>query len=204
MPKFPEPPPLLAVAPEPHVLLAGTRLWRIWMSSGAHPTTWGGFRFFGPTAARFDHHDAPAMVQRRGILYAALAPTTCLAEVFQATRVVDRLARDPWLAAFELTSDVVLLDLFGAWPTRAGASMAIASGPRPRARRWSRTIYASYPDMAGLYYPSSMHANAACVALYERASAAIPSAPAFDRALADPALATRLATAASRIGYRLV
>ena len=40
--------------------------------------------------------------------------------------------------------------------------------PRPRARRWSQAIYAVYADAAGLWYASSMHANAPAVALYER------------------------------------
>jgi len=32
--------------------------------------------------------------------------------------------------------------------------MAIGTGPRPRAQRWSRAIYDAYPDLDGLYYLS--------------------------------------------------
>jgi hypothetical protein len=137
-------------------------------------------------------------------LYAARDATTCLAEVFQATRVVDRAAGQPWLAVFRLLTDVVVLDLTGPWPTQAGASMAINSGPRPRARRWSQAIHAAYPAVGGLLYASSMHANQAALAIYERSQQALPAAPLFHRALADPALLPRLNHAATRLGYRLV
>ena len=72
-------------------------------------------------------------------------------------------------------ADLRLLDLTGPWPTRAGASMLLASGPRGRARDWSRQVYAAYPQIQGLWYPSSMHAHARSAALYERARAALPA-----------------------------
>jgi hypothetical protein len=204
MAKLPEPPHPLTVAPELVPLRTGQRLWRIYFAGGAHPVTWRDFRHYGPTNARFDHHDTPPHTQPKGILYAAVDPVTCLAEVFQATRTIDRTASAPWLVAFDMARDVSLLDLTGPWPTRAGASMAISSGPRPRARRWSQAIYASYPAAFGLRYGSSMHANKPCVALYERARTAMPRAPLFHRALSDPALLLRLNAAATRLGYGLV
>jgi RES domain len=204
MPKFPEPPARLTLAAITRTLPAGTRLWRIYFTGGAHPATWDGFRFFGPTPSRFDHHDPPPQVQQRGILYAAREPTTCVAEVFQATRVVDRTSSSPWLAGFDLEREVVLLDLTGLWSTETGASMAIHTGPRPRARRWSSAIYAAYATVEGFLYASSMHANRPAVALYERARPALPAAPVFHRALSDPALLRRLSAAAGRLGYRIV
>lgn len=204
MAKFPEPPNPLSTAAITKVLSARTRLWRVYFSAGAHSTTWNAFRAYGPTCARFDHHDPPPPGQAKGIVYACSEPTTCLAEVFQATRVVDRTSRAPWLVAFETVRDLTLLDLTGPWPTRAGASMAIASGPRPRARRWSRAIYAAYPAVEGLWYGSSMHANKPCVALYERASSALPTAPTFHRALVDPTLGDRISAAANTLGYLVV
>ncbi len=94
-----------------------------------------------------------------------------------------------------------LLDLTGSWPTRAGASMAINSGPRPRARRWSQAIYAAYPAVEGLYYASSLDANRPAVMLYERAASALPRRPAFHRALADPTLTAAIVRAARRFNY---
>ena len=143
------------------------------------------------SSARFDHHlDAPG-VQDRGILYAAAgndAIATCVAEVFQDTRLVDTSRNDPWLAAFALVEDIALLDLGGKWPTAAGASANINSGPRPRCRRWSRAIYEAYPDLVGLYYASSINANEPAVVLYERALKALPSVPVFNRSMSDAPL----------------
>ena len=204
MAKLPVPPPKLSLAATVVTLGAGTRLFRVYHAAGPHPATWNGFRHFGPTTSRFDHHDPPPHLQARGILYAASDPTTCLAEIFQATRVIDRAAAAPWLVAFDLTRTLSLLDLTGAWPTRAGASMVINSGPRPRVRLWSRAIYASYPRVDGVLYASSMHANQPAVALYECAGRALPVAPVFHRALMDPAVRPRIDGAATRLGYGVV
>lgn len=137
------------------------------------------------------------------IFYCAGHGPTCLAEVFQDVRVIDRSARDPWLVGFSLARDVALLDLTGTWPTRAGASMAINAGPRPRAQRWSQAIYEAYPDLEGIYYPSSMNANRPAIALYERALTALPRAPVFHRPLRDPALLSVLRHVAQDLGYGL-
>ncbi len=82
--------------------------------------------------------------------------------------------------------------------------MVINSGQRSRARRWSRAVYAAYGNVDGLLYASSMNANQPAVALYERALAAIPAAPLFNRALSDPALLPRLAWSANHLGYGIV
>lgn len=205
MAKLPEPPSRLEVAPEMRVLRKGHRLWRVYFAGGAFPMTWSGFRHFGPTSARFDHHPDPhGLHVGAAILYAADHPDTCLAELFQRTRVIDRARHSPWLVGFRVDRDVTLLDLTSAWPTRAGASMAINTGPRPRARRWSRAIHAAYKQIEGLYYPSSMHANQPSVALFEAAQTALPAAPDFHRALADLSLLPRLTSTAARLGYRLI
>lgn len=106
---------------------------------------------------RFDQHDSPPRQQSRGILYAAELGPACVAEVFQDTRTIDRRRRAPWLVVFELARDLDLLELSSVWPTRMGASQTINSGPRPRARSWSQSIYAAFPDLDGLLYPSSMY-----------------------------------------------
>ncbi len=206
--KLPEPSTPAAmreIAPEVCVLAAGTRLWRVYFRGGDHPGAWDRMRFFGPLAsARFDHHAEPRRVQERGILYAALgdeAVATCLAEAFQEERLVDTGRRDPFLACFELAGEAPLLSLWGRWPTRAGASYNINSGPRPRCRRWSRAIHEAYPDVAGLLYASSMNGNEPAVALYERAAPALPVAPVFDRPLSHPGLLAPLERIAESLGY---
>lgn len=211
MVKLPEPPApaeLRRTSPEVEILRAGTELWRIYFRGGRHPTTWERMRDFGPSAgARFDHHHEPPRVQDRKILYAATgqqSTTTCIAEVFQERRSINTRRNEPWLACFVLTEVVPLLDLTGKWPTRAGASMAINSGPRPRARRWSSAIYDAYPDIQGLLYASSMNAGERAVALYERAEHAFPALPTFNEPLSHPALLPGLRRLATDLGYELI
>ncbi len=208
MPKFPEPPPVEVLArtqPDERVLPSGFELVRLYFRGGVHPTAWNAFRRFGPVAtARFDHHLPLPREQERAILYAAVQAATCLAEAFQNTCVIDRHHAQPWLAGLVCAAPLTLLDLTGAWPTLAGASQVIASGPRPRAQRWSRAIYAAYPHLDGLWYGSSMHANQPAVALYERAGDRLAPVPLYHRALADPLLALEIQTVAALVGYRLV
>jgi len=207
VPRFPEPPApgaLAAIGPAWHELATGAELWRVYFRGGAHPTAWSAFRAFGPVDARFDHRVPPARTQARRILYAAASPLTCLAEVFQATRRVHARLGEPWLVGFATARSLRLLDLAGSWPTRAGASMAIGSGPRARARRWSRARYDAFPDADGLWYASSMHANTPALALYERAEDALSPTPFFHRALGDPLLRVVLENAAAELGYDLL
>ena len=105
------------------------------------------------------------------------------------------------MVAFDTARVLRLLDLSGRWPTAAGASMAVSTGLRARAQRWSRAIYEAYPDLDGLWYPSSMHANRPSVLLYERARDALPASPVFHRALADLALRVPLLNAARHLNY---
>ena len=178
---------------------------------GRHPGTWNGFRHFGPVASRWDHHlpdeAGRSVVQERGVLYAAMGPDavpTCLAEVFQQRRTVDVRTNRPALVAFELGAPLTLLDLTGPFATRLGASAAIHSGPRPKARRWSQALYAAFPDAHGILYCSSMNGNAPSVALFERAAEALPAAPHVHRLLDDPALRRIVHVAAYECGYQVV
>jgi hypothetical protein len=211
MAKLPEPPSAAAmrgVPPDIELLPAGTRLYRIYFRGGEHPGGWDRFRNFGPLPnARFDHHLEPPGAQERAVLYAALwedTVATCVAEVFQETRLVDTRRHDPQLASFSLAEDVPLLSLRDRWPTRAGASANINSGPRPRCRRWSRAIYEAYPGVSGLLYASSMNGNRPAVVLYERAARALPEAPDFNRPLSDAALLVSLERIAFDLGYDIV
>ena len=211
MAKLPEPPAvstLRRVSPVVATMPAGTMLWRIYFRGGDHPAVWDQMRHYGPRgSARFDHHLEPPGVQDRGILYAVTgddAIATCVAEVFQDTRLVDTRRDEPWLAAFTPIEDVVLLDLTGKWPTRAKASANINSGPRPRCRRWSRAIYDAYPHLDGLYYASSMNGMEPAVVLYERASTTLPRLPVLNRPLSEAPLLIPLERIAAGLGYDLI
>jgi len=211
--KFPDPPEvdaLRAVEPAVKSLAKGVRLARVYFTGGDHPTRWNEFRHYGPTNARFDHHVRNAagesFVQDRSTFYCAQAADTCLAEVFQETRRINRTRKAPWLAIFALGRKVDLLDLTDAYPTRVGASMAINTGHRGRAREWAKRFYEAYETLAGIYYPSSMNGNRPAIALNDRAERAgcLPEHPDLNRALADDALLDVLKHSAERLGYALL
>ena len=127
-----------------------------------------------------------------------------MAEAFQVRRLVDRHSDAPHLVGLRLHRPVTLLDLSRSWPTRAGASQAISSGARERSQAWARAIRAAFPELDGLWYPSSMDGGSFCLVLWTPAADALPAAPVLSRALNDPALADRLAAAAGRLGYAVL
>jgi hypothetical protein len=213
LPWPPDPERLQAIRrPEDVVAVAPmTSLARIYRSRGSHPTRWDTFRTVGPLpAARFDPHPLPPHgspmqdAVGHGVLYAGLTLRTCVAESFQVARVVDRQTDRPWLAVFRPVRAVRLLDLAGTWPTRAGASQAISSGPRDRARAWARAVFAAYDDIDGLWYRSSMDAGKPAVCLWERARDAMPASPSSNLPLDTPGLLLPLTRAARPLGYRVL
>jgi RES domain-containing protein len=210
--KFPNSPGAAALArvtPAIQAIPSGTRLARLYYASGRHPKEWNKFRHVGPVNARWDHHllssDGEPRAQDRGIYYAARDAKTCLAEAFQQTRRVDRAFQAPWLVVFETVAALAVLDLTGDFATRMGASMAIHSGSRERARGWARDLYEAFPDVQGIQYASSMNGGAAALALNERAieGPLFPSHPLFHRALADDVMLDLLKHAARALGYAL-
>lgn len=210
MSKLPETPGLArlrAIPPETLTLAADTLLARIYFAAGSHPSRWSQFRSFGPLDARWDHHLPDArgnpVAQSRSILYCAPDIDTCVAEVFQATRRIDRTRGAPWLVVFALREPVTLLALRGTFATTIGASTAIHSGPRSRVRDWARDLYEAYPDVKGIHYGSSMNGHAPAVALNERGYSAMPRLPLFHRALNDDMLVDVLRRIALRLSYGL-
>jgi RES domain len=214
MPTFPQAPGAAALgngnlSPSWINLPAGSSLARVYYTSSAHPQGWNELRYFGPLNARWDHHlpsDAGrSQNQERGVYYAAADARTCLAEVFQATRRIDRVYQAPWLVIFKTVAALQLLDLTGEFATRMGASMAIQSGSRPRARGWARDLYAAFPMAQGIVYASSMRAGAPALALNDRAlrHPLFPPHPEFHRSLADDLLLDPLKHAAQALGYAL-
>jgi hypothetical protein len=208
--KFPEPPgvdALRGIEAETIELPADTLLARIYFAGGPHPSRWNQFRGFGPTAARWDHHlpDAKGapVGQNRTVLYCAPDIDTCAAEVFQATRRIDRTRNAPMLVVFAVREPVVLLDVRGTFATTIGASTAIHSGPRSRARAWARQLHEAYPDIQGVHYGSSMNGHAPALVLNERAQGALHEQPQFHRALNDDMLVDVLQQIALRLSYRL-
>lgn len=214
MAKFPDPPGievLQKITPVTRTLAAKTMVARIFFASGRYKVCWDEFRYYGPTNSRFDHHlpdvNNNGLLQDRGIMYLATgskAIPTCLAEVFQLSRVIDPNRNTPILVGFELSTPLTLLDLSGAFATAIGASMAIHSGSKPRARRWSQQLYAAYPEIDGILYSSSMYANKPSIALFDRGQKAIPMRPVFHRALNSVELANIIIETAGEINYQVL
>ncbi len=189
---------------------AGTTLARVYFTRSRHAIPWNAFRYTGPLNSRWDHHVPNAQGapyrQQRGIYYAAADAKTCLAEVFQDTRRIDRAFQAPWLVVFKTLRGLEVLDLTGDFATRMGASMAIHSGSRARARGWARDLYQAFPSAQGILYAASMHGGAPAFALNERAldgGALFPTHPEFHRSLADDAMLDPLKHAARALGYAL-
>jgi hypothetical protein len=101
-------------------------------------------------------------------------------------------------------NELTLLDLTGDFATRMGASMAIHSGSRGRARGWARDLYEAYPDVHGILYAAS-HGGKPPIAMNERAlrTRFFPEHPLFHRALSDDVMLDPLKHAARELGYAL-
>jgi hypothetical protein len=180
-------------------------LWRLHRTVGEHVLGWNAPRHYGPVpGGRFDPHHPPPRHQEAAVLYAAQTAQTCLAEVFQTRRAINRWRGSPYLTLFRPTRTLELLDLRGPWPTRAGASQAIASGRRDIARSWARSIRSAFPNVDGVAYASSMDGGGTAFALFERASDGLPARPDGSWPLSHPELGDALARAARTLGYRLL
>lgn len=201
VPRLPDLEVLAGLEPDLKVLDAGTEMWRVYFRGGNHPTRWNEFRSVGPLDARFDHLEKGE--DARAVVYLARHPVTCLAEVFQKPRTINRKHRVPWLVGFELGSSVALLDLTGSFATRIGASMGLMTGARSVSCNWAKGLYETYPDTHGILYPSSMHGNRAAVVLNERARVKkiMPASPMFHRSLDDAALMSVVKNAGRELGF---
>lgn len=93
-----------------------------------------------------------------------------------------------------------LLDLDGRWVTRAGGNQAIRSGPRGVCRDWARAIYRQHHNLHGIAFGSSVWGSGQCLAVWERGTAAFPTAPTATRRLNDPSLALAVMNAAVTLG----
>ncbi|KAA2261644.1 RES family NAD+ phosphorylase [Solihabitans fulvus] len=188
-----------------------TRLVRVFTSSGLHPQRWNTFRFTGPLAhARFDPQPQtpdgiPVPSHEHGVLYFGLSVRTSIAEVFQATSIVDRTTRRPFLVVLRPRRTLRLLDLAGLWPTRVGASQEISSGPKHLTQAWARAIRAAYPELDGLWYRSSMDSGDPAICLWDPPGASgLPAAPDVLLPLDHPGLDLPLARVCEELNYTLL
>ncbi len=136
-----------------------------------------------------------------GVLYACTDVATALAEVFQATRVIDTRAGAPRLTAWEPIRPLRLLDLSGTWLIRNGASAALITASRSTCRHWACAIHTAWPHLDGLAVPSTM-TNRPNVVLWIAES--LPDSPSFSRNLAHPLVWSIAQASAATIGYRIL
>ncbi|HET9877041.1 MAG TPA: RES family NAD+ phosphorylase [Mycobacterium sp.] len=203
-PKAPRSPPEPLVA-EPDDVIAYTGvLWRVHRTRGEHVLAWNALRTYGPLPSmRWDPHPGSAPTSHiEGVLYAAADVATTLAEVYQATRIIDTRAGGPRLTAWDPVRPLRLLDLSGTWLIRNHASAALLAGPRSTCRRWACAIHTTWPHLDGLVAPSTMTGRPTVV-LWTPAADSIPDTPSFSRELAHPLVWSIAQAGAAEIGYRI-
>lgn len=178
------------------------RLWRIMRTSGPHALPWNQPRAWGPVQhSRWDPHHDPASPQpTRSVLYTATDVRTTVAEVFQSDRFLDVHTDDPFLIGFTPTRPLQLLDLTSTWLLRAGSTTSQSTAPRRACRAWAQQIRTAYPDLDGLWVPSTM-TSTPVVVLYAPSVAALPATPEFSRPLAAGDTRIVVRRAAREIGY---
>lgn len=202
--KVPRTPPAELVQEPGDILTVRPLLWRIHRTQGSHVLAWNQLRTFGPIPTmRYDPQPEPAGLSMEGVLYTATTLATVLAETFQVTRIVDSRSFGPQVSAWTPTRDLRLLDLTGSWALRNGAAFALATAPKSTCRAWATQIRATWPDLDGLWAPSTM-TGGTNVALWNPARTSLPVAPDFSRPLAEPTLhAIANQIAQGELGYRM-
>lgn len=192
----------LTMAPSDIYILRAP-LWRIHRSRGTHVLAWNALRTYGPLAAlRWDPHPSPCTEHPGlGVTYTALDIATCVAEVFQTRRLI-RADDAVQLTSWTPTRELQLLDLTGGWALRNGASYSLHAAPKSTCRAWAHAIRETWPDLDGLYVPSTLTGEPNVV-LFEPARDSFPTTPAFSRPLGSPAVFDVLDRIADRLGYRL-
>jgi hypothetical protein len=204
-PKAPRTPPEQLIR-EPHDIADYTgALWRLHRTEGEYVVAWNKLRTYGPLPSmRWDPHPGTQPISgSEGVLYAAADVETSLAEVYQTTRVIDTRAGAPTLTAWQPQRRLRLLDLSGTWLLRNTASAALLAAPRSICRRWARALYTTWPELDGLYVPSTLTGRPNIV-LWNAAADSIPAMPSFSRPLTHPLMWSITQAAAAEIGYRIL
>ena len=118
--------------------------------------------------------------------------------------MIDVVTDDPHPAVLRTARPIQLLDLRSDWPTRDGASQALASGSHASAPNWSRAIWEDLPEVDGIAWHSSMRHRGTAHALYVRGADALEADPVTNLTLATKGLALPLTHAADLLGFGLV
>lgn len=188
---------------------------RIYRAAGTWPTSWRSFRTYGPVVGmRFDHPPRPRGDHpSHGVLYGGIDWTPSgrgdplpgvVAESFRGF-VIDRRTADPWLTVFQPIRELRLLLLSdSSWLARAHGNAALMAGSTAVAQRWARRIWQQYDELDGVCWSSPPSPSSRSVALFERATTAVPLRPALNVPLAHPGLSAPLSRIAEDLGYPLL
>lgn len=202
MVKIYSPPPNREIAPQYHVITAGTILKRIF-----DPTNYGatasGFRYNGPRG-RFDHHNRvngkPADDPDRGIIYAGYTLSCCLVEIFGDEDLIT--IGQHKIATIELTRSIKVLDLRGSGCWNAGLNTTIANNDRRTlTQEWSKYFYETpekYVDIEGMIFSSAKNGEDA-LAFYERAKISLTSAKISTQSMKDKIIKKEIYLAAKKL-----
>ena len=197
------PPEQFKSEPGDHISYTGA-LWRVHRTEGEYVLPWNTLRTYGPLPSmRWDPHPgAQPSLGLQGVLYAAADIATSLAKTYQTTRVIDTRTGAPALSAWHSHRELRLLDLSGRWLVRNSASAALLAAPRSTCRRWAHAIHTTWPELDGLYVPSTMTGSPNLV-LWNAAADSIPAMPSFSRSLSHPFVWSITEAAAAEIGYHI-
>ncbi|MDR0416560.1 MAG: RES family NAD+ phosphorylase [Propionibacteriaceae bacterium] len=177
-------------------------LWRVHRTLGARVSPWNALRTWGPLPTmRFDPHPAPVGDHPgHGVIYTATDLPTALAETYQGTRLIDTVSFAPQATAWRPVRALRLLDLDGGWALRNGAAHVLPGAPTVICRAWARAIHTTWPDLDGLWAPSTMTGRPNVI-LWSPAADSFPAAPAFSRPLAHPMVTAVIRQIAPTLGY---
>ena len=115
---------------------------------------------------RFDHQASGH--PKRSVAYGAERLTGALAEVYGATRVIDRL-ETMHVGFFTPARDVRIVDLRDQGALAVGATGELMTTPnRDLSQSWARWLYERYRWACGVAY-EGRYAGCLCVAMWDRA-----------------------------------
>lgn len=189
----------LTANPEDFIPYGGA-LFTIYPTTGPHRRPWNQLRTYGPVDSRWDPQpEPPAEYPDHGVLYAATDVTTSFAEVFQDRRAIT-LSGNRGLAGWQPARALRLLNLTGMWATHNGASASLHAANKNACRAWARQIRHTWPDIDGLYVPSTMTLRP-MVVIYTPATDSFPAGPSVARALTHRDLAAMITDAADELEW---
>lgn len=184
---------------------ADAALWRIYRTSGPHPTAWDALRHYGPIAKqRWDPHASPVgMDPDAGVLYASADPTTAFGEVYQDRRVIARAQGAPALVAWQPARDLTLLDLTTNWPVVNGSAASMMMGDKRSTQAWARAIDMRLGDRVDGLYALSSITSRPVITLFSRTERepAFPLRPQLHALLTDASIDAVIDRAARELGY---